>query len=454
MFRRKFLKVLGMGSAGAVFTAARQTQAAESAASPSDVEVNTKVGDLDLMHIDAIDSHVHPLSRDTISFSYARQARGFTDVMMPPGDYPGRQELDAKMHQGFTDLVNSQPRRTGYFNYIARTYGVPATNAGFDSVVSKHIGSDADFTQYITTVLDREKIPALVLQSREPDPVPPTSHIPASRYVWTWPFLNMTRPDWAKENGLSTLQDVADAIDKQLETAASNGCRGFKTNAAYWRPFTLTKVSAREADSALKALLKATPTRVDERNRPHFGDTAMQAHLRTYEDYIFKHVYVKAGEIQIPIIIHTAVALHPRLRADLNTPVPLYDVFTDDDVQRADTRFVLIHSGYPSHHIVASMISQLPNVYTDVSFFAKYPGTLEEVYRAFLSLGPSEKVMHGSDANTIPEEIAYCAWNSRSVLARVLNDHKKHYGWTQPDVEKMANNVLHANARRIFRIPG
>ena len=61
--------------------------------------------------------------------------------------------------------------------------------------------------------------------------------------------------------------------------------------------------------------------------------------------------------------------------------------------------------------------------------------------------------MHGSDSNNVPEEIGYCASNTRRVLARVLNDYKTYYGWTQADITKIADNVMHKNARRLFRIP-
>ena len=100
------------------------------------------------------------------------------------------------------------------------------------------------------------------------------------------------------------------------------------------------------------------------------------------------------------------------------------------------------------------MISQFPNVFTDVSFYSKFPGTLEEILRTFLSLAPSEKVMHGSDSNNIPEETGYCASNTRRVLAKVLNDFIAYYGWSEKDCEKIARNVMTENARRVFRING
>lgn len=415
---------------------------------------NTSVGSLDLMEVPTIDTHVHPLTRNTISESYARQAKQFAELMAPADAFAGQQQQLVQHGEGFTNLVWNQSRRAGYLNYIARTYNVPATLAGFDSVTGPRIRDDADFTRYITTIFDRERIAFVVFQSREADPVAPRTAIPAGRFVWTWPFTDMLQPSWAHSNGHTRLQDVVAQIDRRLETAAANGCRGFKTGAAYSRPFNLDAVTAQDAELALQKLLSLEPHPVDDRGTPSYSDSALRAALKAYQDYLFRHVYVKAGEIGRPIILHTAVALHPHLRTEWNDPRPLYDIFMDPEIQRAGTRFVLIHSGYPSHHVVAAMISQFPNVCADVSFYAKYPAALEEIYRAFLSLGPHEKVMHGSDSNTVPEEVGYCAWNSRSVLARVLNDYRTHYGWSQADVEKSANSILHGNARRVFGEPG
>jgi predicted TIM-barrel fold metal-dependent hydrolase len=163
-------------------------------------------------------------------------------------------------------------------------------------------------------------------------------------------------------------------------------------------------------------------------------------------------MYIRAGELDMRVVIHTAVALHPALRFDWNDIRGLYPTFQDDDIKRAETKFVLIHTGYPHHHHVAAFISQFPNVYTDVSFYAKFPGVLEETLRAFIGLAPSEQTMHGSDSNAVPEEIGYCADNMRRVLAKVLNDYRGHYGWTDRDCEKIARNVMSENAKRVYKI--
>ena len=265
-------------------------------------------------------------------------------------------------------------------------------------------------------------------------------------------MIHLVHPEWAQKNGVTTIDDAVARHGKILETAVANGCVGFKSAAAYYRPLGLNKVDTRDADAALKALVRATPAGHGAQNAPYYKEPALNDALRTYQDYIYKRIFMKAGELQRPIIIHTAVALHPALRFEFNNPLAMYDVFQDDEIRKAATQFVLIHTGYPSHHVVAAMLSQFPNVYADMSFYAKFPGVLEETYRAFLALAPSEKIMHGSDSNNVPEEIGYCASNTRRVLARVLNDYRTYYGWTQADVNKMAENVMHRNARRVFRI--
>jgi Amidohydrolase len=409
-------------------------------------------GELDLSTVDIVDAHMHPIRRMLISQAYAGQMKEFASLEVPPGDYPGKSALEVRAAQGAHDLVMEAPRRTGYFNYIARNYGVEPSLEGFDAVVAPHITSDEEFTRYVTAIFDREKIRTVVLQAAEPSPSPPATLIPSNRYVWTTVASDFTRLQWAQRLGLNALPDILAAIDRTMAKAVENGCRGFKSLAAYYRPLALSKPSQSHADAALKLLLKSTPESKGVSDQPVFADAATNSALTTYEDFLFRHVFATAGRLERPVIIHTAVALHPSLRVDFNDPRPLYTVFTDPDIQRAGTDFILIHTGYPSTDVVAAFISQFPNVYTDVSFYSKYPGALLGAYRSLLALGASTKIMHGSDANSVPEEIGYCAWNTRAVLARVLTEYRQSFGWTQQDIRVMAENVMHRNARRLYRI--
>ena len=171
-----------------------------------------------------VSTTIHPPQRMTLKQSYDMWNDSFVDAMVPDYEFAGKKELRAKLTTEFVDQIWDLPRQTGYNNYMARTYGVPPTLEGFDSVVSKHIKSDTDFTAYVKSILDRENISTVVLQSAEADPILPPSFIPRNRFVWTYPIVPLVHPAWAQKKSATTLQDVLDQIDKTMETAVANRC--------------------------------------------------------------------------------------------------------------------------------------------------------------------------------------------------------------------------------------
>jgi len=449
MKRRSLLGILGAGSA----VAGAWATGAAAGTSGMDLDRQISVDSSMLQDMEIIDTHQHAKSMVNVSERYNDNSNTFTDFMMPSGDFSGKDALRVKWKSAFDELVWGAPRTAGFLNYMSDRYGVPATIEGADSVINRYSGSEADTKKHVEGLVAREKIAAVVVQAADlSEPVRPETVWPDTHFVWTYPISPLLAVSWARSQDLSTLQDVVAAIDTLMETAVSNGCRGFKNSSAYQRTYSLGGVSFAEAETAFRVLRSAEPSTRDRNGRPIFNDHKKNTALRHYEDFLLRHIYVKAGLLESPIIIHSAVGFAPSLRTDLNDPSHLYDVFVDDAIVKAFTTFVIIHTGYPSHHIVASLISQFPQVYVDTSFFSRYPGTLNETYRALLALAPSGKVMHGSDGGQIPDEAGYCAQNSRLVLADILSDYRRLYGWTQHQVESIAADVLHRNARKVFRI--
>ena len=444
MFRRNFLKTFGLGGALGFLTGSR----AEAQPSSS----SFTVGSVNLSDMEIIDVHVHPHDRMTLTEYQDRWNGSFVDALTPVYDYPGKDELRARLAVTFKKQIELMPRQTGIQNYVSRVYGVEPTIEGVNSVQTRHKGGD--YTAYIRSIMDREKIGAVLLQSWDLEPVRPQSFIPDGRFAWSYSIGDLIQPDWAKGKGAQQIGDVTAALDEILEACKSNECVGLKVPIAYSRPLSIEKVEKAQADRDFKALLTNEPSAYSSFPGPNplYDDPELKRALRSYQDFLLKHIYVRAGELGLRIIIHSAVALHPALRFDWNSPLGLYHVFQDDDIKRVETKFVIIHSGYPYHHHVAALLSEFPNVYTDVSFYCNFPGVLEELLRTFLGLAPSEKLMHGSDSDTVPEIMGYCAENIRRVLAKVLNDYRTHYGWTEKDCEKMARNVLSENAKRVYGI--
>jgi hypothetical protein len=415
---------------------------------------NLHVGSVDLAELEVVDAHVHRF--DPVRFSQLNDKwnRAFVDALMPRGDLAGRPLMEGSTLQAVEQHVLALPRMTGLLDYLAGVYGGPVTVETLDAMAAEHI--NRDFTAYLRSILDRERIAAVVMdQTGLPDRTEQqTGDFPRDRLVWTFPLIFSLQPEWVFSRGVTTLGDAVAVIDRALERCVDNGCAGFKSTVAYYRPLTVQGVTAVQAESAFQLLRRTEPTgyRTFPIRIPIYADTRAAAALTTYQDYILKHMFVKAGELDRPIVIHTAVALHPALRPELNDPRGMYSMLVHRDIVVAGTQFLFIHTGYPSHHVMASMASQFPHVHVDLSFFSHFPGVLEETLRTLLAIVPPQKLMHGSDSGSVPEDLAYCAHNLRVVLARVLNDYRTSYGWSERDCAVAAGAVMSENARRLFKI--
>jgi len=462
MRRRDLISTMGAGTTAGLLLGQSAVAAVDPAESsrPSSLR-DPVVGSVDLRQIDVFDTHLHQPAQMTYSQSNEFWNSSFVGPLLPSFDFPERDDLKSALGTAFKAHLDQLPREIGQRNYVARAYGLEPTNANVDAVTSEHI--DRDFPAYIRAVYQRERIKGVLLQSDLTEPNRPGSLVPDDLFVWSYVINPLLQPNWAQAIGARSVKDVLASIDSVLETCAANGCVGLKVSIAYYRPLGIERVSPDQAQKSLAAILRNPPTgyrSISEAEEtefnafaanPVFADSKLNAAFRTYQDFLLKHIYVKSGELGLAIIIHTAVALHPALRLENNNPVGLYEILRDDEIRRVQPNFVLIHSGYPFHDYVACLLSQFPNVYADLSFFANFPGTLEEVLRRFLGIAPSAKIMYGSDSSN-PETTAYCSFNIRQALAKVLRDYQSDYGWTDRDCETASRNVLNGNARRVFRI--
>ena len=398
---------------------------------------------LDLSTFEVIDVHTHVPAEVTPGDSQREQNLGFVDALLSRDERANIEESRKKLLRENDMHFWRNPRVVQLTNFIARENGVAPTVEATDAIVAPHIGKD--FPEYIRSVLDRAKIRSILLQSNDLEPVRPKSLVPDDRFEWSYNIGPIIQPPWAQQQGIRKLADWQAAVIGIVEQCARNGCRGFKIPIAYYRTLAVRNVHAADAEAGLlRALeLEGKTEGSSERQQEY------EAARLDYQDYLLKRIYVRAGELGLRIIMHSAVGLHPSLRTDFNDPRGLYDLFRDEDILRAGTQFVIIHTGYPEHHDVAGFLSQFPHVYTDVSFCCQYPGALEEVLRAFLGVAPSEKILFGSDGS-VADRWAMCADNVRRVLTRILTEYQQHYGWSLEECERAARNVMSENARRVY----
>jgi hypothetical protein len=127
-----------------------------------------RVGAVDLAEFEVIDAHVHRFDRARFSELNDKWNRTFVDALPPFGDFEGRHQMESSTLRAVEQHVLSLPRMTGLLNYIAAVHGRPADVETLERLAAEHIRGD--FTAYPRSILDRERIAAVVMdQTGLPD---------------------------------------------------------------------------------------------------------------------------------------------------------------------------------------------------------------------------------------------------------------------------------------------
>jgi predicted TIM-barrel fold metal-dependent hydrolase len=175
------------------------------------------------------------------------------------------------------------------------------------------------------------------------------------------------------------------------------------------------------------------------------------------QDYLFRYVAHEAGRLHLPVHIHVLGGVGRYYRFREAEPLLLEPVLNDPAL--ADTRFVIIHGGWPRADDVGYLI-QKPNVYADFSnqTFFRSPHALAETLRGWLEQWP-DKVLFGTDAGPYgpPEGWEEVAWLSsttgRRALAMALTGMVRDGDVTRARALEIARMVLHDNAARLYGLP-
>lgn len=237
---------------------------------------------------------------------------------------------------------------------------------------------------------------------------------------------------------------VHDVVQATLRRERDGGAVGIKFEAAYLRPLDFA-----DPDTAAAARIYARYAK---------GGTPTLAEYRTLEDYLFRQVAAEAGRLELPVQIHVLDGFGGYYDARGAQPFLLEPVF--DDAALRDTRFVIVHGGWPEVGQTEAMIGK-PNVYTDISMMDLIlePSRLALVLRQWLPRWP-EKVLFGSDAfdggdtQNWAEVAAFSTRSARRALTLALTGMMRDGEIGRERAEALARMVLRENAERLYRLDG
>jgi predicted TIM-barrel fold metal-dependent hydrolase len=247
--------------------------------------------------------------------------------------------------------------------------------------------------------------------------------------------------DLGREQLPATLADyLSQVVEPTLSRQKAAGVPALKFAAAYMRPLDFGNPSEAEASRVYERFVK--------------GGVPSAEEYKAVQDFLFRSIAVKAGQLGLAIHIHTGAGASGYFNQSGANPFLLEPVLNDPKLRA--TKFVLVHGGSPFAQ-ETRMLLYKPNVYADFSAqtFLLSTRELSVVMRSWLEFVP-EKVLFGTDAFEITPDVGWpeIGWlsnkSAREALALALTGMMADGEITRDRALELARMVLRENAAKLY----
>ncbi len=234
-----------------------------------------------------------------------------------------------------------------------------------------------------------------------------------------------------------TLEEKMEGLEADIEDLAERWAIAcFKIPIAYSRSLYMEEVSPEEAG------------RIESED----AGSRSAVEQRRLEDYVYRRIIRKAGELNLPVEIHTgfgwAIGQRP-LRLSEADPENLLPVLEDPECRK--TRFILFHGGYPFMSKAGYLAGTFSNVYLDFTCLsAQSSAVLKRGLDEWIDIVPMDRIVCGSDGSY--EWLYFASRYNRECLAAVLAG-KCAEGQMDLDLAlEMGGRILRGNALSVFEM--
>ncbi|HZS02852.1 MAG TPA: amidohydrolase family protein [Chloroflexota bacterium] len=230
---------------------------------------------------------------------------------------------------------------------------------------------------------------------------------------------------------------LEESFAQALADLRGRGYVGLKTIVAYRSGLALGPPDRRAAAAAypaVRAAARVAPPRLTS---------------KPLLDYFLGLAFAAAGRECLPVQIHTGFG---DADLDLLQANPLWLRPALEAGAFAGAPVVLLHC-YPYLREAGYLASLYADVYVDLSLSVPLlgPGCQRAVEEA-LELAPASKVLYGSDAAGLAESVWLGAVAIRLALDGALGGWLRAGALTAAQAERLAERVLHANARTLYAL--
>lgn len=238
------------------------------------------------------------------------------------------------------------------------------------------------------------------------------------------PFQNQAYRFFEREKP-STLEEYILCMGSAVKKKKGEGCVALKIAVAYQRGLDFINT---DVQRARKAFGNAQPSPEE---------------IRDFQDYVMYSLARIAGELDIPLQIHTGLG-----QLKKTNPMELHPLIAANP----STKFVLLHCGFPWKDDLLALLHNHSNVYPDLSWLPLLSTAYAETFlREALEVGDAYRLCWGCDTWTLEESMG-ARLAVEEVLTEVLAKMVKDNRISEGQAIKMIENILRENAKSLYHI--
>ena len=242
------------------------------------------------------------------------------------------------------------------------------------------------------------------------------------------------------ERTIRTLGHIEDALDDQFERWMEEGRVAIKMGDAYLRDIHYEDSPREDAERVVRRCFTL-------QKHSTYAETISFAEARPYENYIVHRVLDRAGEYNLPVIIHTGIQAFVRDELEHSRALLVTNLLR----KYPNVRFHLLHASYPWMGEAACLAKQFPNVSVDLTWTQVIvPEGAREGLSHMLDMVPVNKIHCFGGDYMVPLNIWGALEVARENIAHVLAGKVETGHMTETEAVEVAWKILHHNARAIF----
>jgi predicted TIM-barrel fold metal-dependent hydrolase len=252
------------------------------------------------------------------------------------------------------------------------------------------------------------------------------------------------------------LEEYINWVRDNILTRQAAGCVALKIPIAYDRGLDFIPVTEDQARQAFARLTsvrrlvqsdrhpahRALPTNAPSTIATGESRDANPQDVKTFQDFLFFQICRLAGELDLPIQIHTGMGQARRTSA----------AYLQEAIQTfPGTRFVLLHCSYPWIQDMNMLVDKFPNVSADLSMLPLLSTRVAEAtLHDLIERGTRDRTFWGCDTWTAEESFgALLAF--RHTLASVLAEKVIDGYFSREDAFHIIDDIFFNNPLRFYK---